>query len=232
MILKPKLITKIEPGHWASKGLVGSWIFNEGGGDLAFDSSGNGNHGTLVADTHSVPGRDGPVLDFDGSGDQISLANSSSLNFGADTDFTFIAMIKTTVLSNKYIISSGKGTGGIGWWAVWIDNNVVVAFIDDGSNIVLTAGTITVDDSVWHHVAVSYNRDGLCSIYVDGVFDNGGSIVTVGDIDNNEIYLIGNRTTHYLAGQISHVLIYNRALSASEISSLYLDPYQMFKRNL
>jgi hypothetical protein len=40
---------------------------------------------------------------------------------------------------------------------------------------------------------------------------------------------LGDSTPGYTAVQISNVLVFNRALSASEIASLYRDPYQIFR---
>lgn len=38
------------------EGLVGYWKFNEGSGDIAYDSSGNGNHGTIYGNPQWVEG--------------------------------------------------------------------------------------------------------------------------------------------------------------------------------
>ena len=69
-------------------GLVGYWNFDESSGNIAYDLSGNGNHGTLnnmnAADW--VTGRSGHALDFADTGDYVEIPYSTDLNF--DGDFT------------------------------------------------------------------------------------------------------------------------------------------------
>jgi hypothetical protein len=59
-----------------TKGLVGQWLFDEGKGPTAFDSSGKGNHGTLNSGVKWVRGVSGSALGFDGSTGFVSLGVS------------------------------------------------------------------------------------------------------------------------------------------------------------
>ncbi|MBU3957500.1 MAG: hypothetical protein KKB25_00310, partial [Nanoarchaeota archaeon] len=52
-------------------GLVGSWSFNEGGGTIANDGSGNGNVGTLTNGPTWTAGKFGGALQFDGVNDYV-----------------------------------------------------------------------------------------------------------------------------------------------------------------
>lgn len=82
-ITKPKPGVRLNPFHPLSKGLVGCWLFNEGAGGTVRDISGNNNHGTL---NNMDPAADwvgtihGSGLAFDGSDDNITIANSAILN--------------------------------------------------------------------------------------------------------------------------------------------------------
>jgi len=44
---KPMYGVLLNPYHPLARGLVGCWLFNEGGGNSVFDLSGYGNHGML-----------------------------------------------------------------------------------------------------------------------------------------------------------------------------------------
>ena len=57
-------------------GLVGWWKFDETSGTVAYDSSGNGNHGTLTNGPTWTDGKIGGAINFDGINDYINLANN------------------------------------------------------------------------------------------------------------------------------------------------------------
>jgi hypothetical protein len=59
--------------------VAGLWLFDEGDGDVAEDSSGNGNHGTIVGNADWVDGKFGSALEFDGSS-HVSVNDSESLD--------------------------------------------------------------------------------------------------------------------------------------------------------
>lgn len=233
MILKPKWLTKIEPGHWASKGLVGSWIFNEGGGDLAYDASGNGNHGTLVGDTHSVPGRDGPALDFDQTGDYVQKQNANIL--ASMTSVSCVVWFNTDFSSLQTLLEYGATSGltsGV-WFGVGASQGGetrVYFYLDNVSNFVGNIQPPSFNDG-WHQLAATYDG-ATVRYYLDGIegdSDPGSGVITPSGTD---ISIGATGGTLLFSGQIGSGLIYNRALIGREIYSLYLNPYQMFKRNL
>jgi len=74
------VLVEVEP---RKDGLVGSWNFNEGGGNKANDGSGNNNDGTLLP-AGSEPiwanGKFGKGLQFDGDNDYVDAGNGASLD--------------------------------------------------------------------------------------------------------------------------------------------------------
>ncbi|HQI26568.1 MAG TPA: hypothetical protein PLT20_00675, partial [Sedimentisphaerales bacterium] len=66
--------------------LVGHWTLNEGGGTVVADSSGKGNHGTIVNKPTWIAGVFGKALEFHGlgaaggGGDYINCGSDPSLN--------------------------------------------------------------------------------------------------------------------------------------------------------
>ena len=51
--------------------IIGMWLFDEGEGDVALDSSGNGNNGKLMNDPKWVEGKFGKALSCDGVDDYV-----------------------------------------------------------------------------------------------------------------------------------------------------------------
>ena len=68
------------PEDTMTRGLVGYWKFDEGGGTTAYDASGNGNDGTLTNGPKWTQGKEGGALAFDGRNDYVNAGNGASLN--------------------------------------------------------------------------------------------------------------------------------------------------------
>jgi len=61
--------------------LVGEWRFDGGFGTTAYDSSGNGNHGSFGGNPQwTFAGKQGKALVFDGSGDYVDAGDDTSLD--------------------------------------------------------------------------------------------------------------------------------------------------------
>ncbi|HSV98843.1 MAG TPA: hypothetical protein VLI39_01625 [Sedimentisphaerales bacterium] len=62
------------------EGLIAHWAFDEESGNVAVDSSGNGNDGAIRGNPQWATGMVGGALDFDGNGDFIDCGNSPIFN--------------------------------------------------------------------------------------------------------------------------------------------------------
>ena len=232
-LIKPRLGTPLYKGHRLAKGLVGCWLMNEGGGEEIYDLSGNGNHGTLVADTHWVSCKYGPCLDFDGTGDYVNIPYDSSLD--NPDGFTLMAWAKSDILGSSYsdvgfVMDIGNLRGsGIGIFLNSSTDKIeVYAHDNTASDASVADNTLDTD---WHFYAGTWDNSTLL-LYVDGVKQSDESSPSSGTIDNNPLR-IGSQSKsadRYWLGLIDNVKIYNRALSPSEIQQHYCDPFAMFRR--
>ena len=109
----------------ADPDLVGWWMFDESSGDTAYDSSDNGNDGTLNGDPQWAAGYFNGALEFDGTGDYVEVLQV------VQYDFTLMAWIKTD--------TPGLASLGDPAWAgsglIWSDvpgggNDFIVAVVD------------------------------------------------------------------------------------------------------
>ena len=139
--------------------LIGWWKFDEGQGNIAFDSSGYGNDGILGGDPQWVGGVIGGALEFDEDGDYVSIDSIAPMM--TSNNFSCSAWIKTdTEVDDHVVFGSNSGSShnflfGVNNGNVWTDDDTDAEFPPKVAN------------NKWH--MITYVREGLTSwIYVDG----------------------------------------------------------------
>jgi len=228
LLCGPMFFTLIPLGD-AQGGLVGYWNFDESSGTIAYDSSGNNNHGTLNNGPIWVDGKFEKALSFDGVDDYVQISQSSSL------DVTSQVTVEAWVYPRAYVDSNG-------------DNSHIVSrcAIDGGAIYVLqnysptsTKAGYAVNPLPYHHASsadlplyawtyLAMTYDGAdVKLYVNGQFDS--SYAQSGSIETTSNWLAigckptgpygGTGTYAYFNGMIDEVRIYNRALSQQEIQT-------------
>jgi hypothetical protein len=227
-LMKPPFGARLKLDHPLARGLVSAWLFNEGSGNKAYDSSGQGNHGTLtgmndppVATSGWNSGPHGGGLAFDGTDDYIPLGNIPATL----SNCTIIATINPT-LSKIFFITSCGPSGTTSGLEFRVETTGALRFVKaNAADIGLgTAGAVA--NGQFSHVAGTYDTAGNYKYYANGV--PAGSGTNLQTITNPNVFLAVN-TGEYSLGSISSVFIYNRALSAEEIAYLYAQPYCMFE---
>ena len=212
----------------AHAGLIAHYTFNETSGTTAADSSGSGNTGTLtnMSGTEWTTGKVGGALDFDGTNDYVSIVENGSLN--PTSAFTISAWVKTTG-NAQFVVNKMKHNSGVGSddvYAMRIQTNVVAVQVSDGSSSIWVPGSIVVNDGQWHHLTYVFDKP-TSYLYVDGVYDSGGTYPTMNSNVHNtsEGFFIGGANDngvmdHFFTGTMDDVRIYDNALSAGEVSAL------------
>ena len=214
MILKPPKGAMLNRGHPLARGLVYCGLFNEGGGNIVNDLSGNGNKGSLIADTHFVSGKFGPCLSFDGTEDSVSLKKSILLSYHIPR--TISIWFSATALGGVLL-------GGVSpQYYPYIDATRV--YIRSGGAVSILHEGITLNQ--WHNLIITGPGSNIGPLlYIDGKLIGQFSVDAQPNITHIGAFSIG---TSSFNGLIDNVQIYNRALTATEVLSLYRDPFQMF----
>ncbi len=183
-------------------GPVAWWKFDETSGTTASDSSGNNYTGTLVNGPVWTTGKIGNALSFDGVNDYVS-ANIPSLS-----SITISAWVRTPIPGSTLRIIDANWTVPL----LRFDNSSV-QFI---GNVFLTSNTTFLANQ-WYHLVAVGDANGH-KLYVNGSLDNSNS--TAYTASNGNPILIGG-SLDLFNGLIDDVRVYNRALSQSEIQTLY-----------
>jgi hypothetical protein len=190
----------------------------------ANDSSGGGRNGTLNNSPAFVTGKIGQAVDLNGSNQYVSLPSGSLSSL---SNFSVAAWVKLDTTSAwRRIFDFGTGTSVYMFLAP--TNGSVVRFAittGGGSAEQRIDGTAALPTGTWKHVAVTKNGNtGI--LYVDGAQVGQNTNLTLGpnslgSTNNNWIGRSQYSADPYLDGQVDDFRIYNRALSASEVSALF-----------
>jgi hypothetical protein len=213
-------------------GLVAHWTFDEPSGvATAVDSAGS--HGGKISSPDNMPGKLGKIgtaFSFGGN-DHVATSMPGLHNTG----MTWSAWIKTTQGSGAIMANVNRG------WT----KGAKCLFVDRGklkldAHSVSTLGTnVVVNDGKWHNVALSVGDGNRANktfrLYVDGVermkktnwhffkFDGRSLKMRIGDCRGK-----GGG----FKGEIDDVRIYNRALTAEEVTIVSKGSDATYKRML
>ena len=204
--------------------IVAAWTFDADEGDTIIDVSGNANHGTLIGNSALVEGKFGEALEFDGGTTYIDVPFADSLNLLNESSFTIATWFVSYEIPgvNKLILQQldANGTGRT-WIYVTGDTGGEIASFLGGSRV--SSGFI-IEDGDWYHVAVVVTEKGATDsvqIYVNGKPE--GDLIAVAMESCEGAFHIGchkNPVGNAWNGVIDELVIFNKALSQSEINDL------------
>ena len=112
---------------------MGIWLFDEGKGDEAKDSSGNGNLGKINGATWDK-GKFGKALSFDGTDDWVEVPHSATVGFPAGTSFSITVHFKGTKIGGSLVGKNYEDTSqATPWYLLWDDGsrNQVTMYLRD-----------------------------------------------------------------------------------------------------
>ena len=223
-------VTPVGP---ASDALVSHWTFD--GKDVSeatvTDRGPNGYNGTMESGVSSTLGFLGQALNFPGN-KKVSIGTATILNEGSPLTVSAWLYLNGYSLSSNSVwptflgLKSSSGSpfsfsflrGSSGYRGIFVGNS---------SYFYRTSGDISAQlIGRWRQATITYNGSGFSSsanwqIYLDGVLQ---SITTASSWNSgtNNNYIGGDtHSDDHWSGKIDDVRIYNRVLTASEISDLY-----------
>jgi hypothetical protein len=214
---------------WAqTPGLVAAYAFNELSGGGAADSSGTGNHGTLLNGATFALGRAGNAVNLDGVNDYVNIGNPASLQINGS--LTISAWINSSAYPvDDAAVVSKRGNSAAGYQ---LDTTVDRGSRTIGFKLTGTAGvkmnrygSTALLPNQWYHIAGVYNGAAqTMNVYLNGQLNNGVLVgaVTATQQNSGLGVVIGRKsgdTGFAFAGKIDDVRIYNRALSQAEIQA-------------
>ncbi len=199
-------------------GLVSWWRAESN----ALDQAGT-NNGTVLNGASFAPGKVGQAFSFDGVNAVVQVPSSPTLSFASDSPMTVeLWAYRTGGASSMHLI--GKRN-------VCDLNNAEINYqmgfnVLSGEGLFFGAGTgneafsgLDLPMNAWTHLAGTFDGMSFC-LYVNGVL-RATNTGTLGPPNTSALLIAGSADCEKFAGLIDEVSIYNRALTAVEVQSIY-----------
>lgn len=196
--------------------ICGLWHLDEKSGNVARDSSRNGNHGTMAGDLPAGGLIDGSFY-FDWLDNEVTIPASPSL-WSPDTLTVemFVYMEHTpswfqmcpVVNTGSFYLLTGQ------WFMTDFEFFVIIGGVEDPH---LLWTYLWLDR--WYHVAATYDKDAGTDnlrLYIDGKLEDAKTRVGSVDAPTGD-FILGFLNWTYWWGRIDHLVYYNRALDEAEI---------------
>ena len=198
-----------------------------GTGTTWSDLSRGGNNGSLINGPTFNSANGGNIV-FDGSNDYISTNTNSSLTQAGNTQFTVDVWVKKSASNKDMLLGPWDNSNRKGWFVQWFTDGNLYFGITNGA---FNYNYVSVSwQNQWFNLTGVFDgslltNQNIGKIYVNNILQNttnSGNMLTSVPAGLVEVS-IGRLTNYssYATGNIAMVKIYNRALSASEISQNY-----------
>ena len=188
-----------------------------GGKDIN-DYSGQANHGTNNGASYGTTGIIGNALEFDGT-DYVNAGNNAVLT---PSNISISAWVKASTLDNWNGIITNKPNANYGINLQMGTSNRVSALVGNGSSCTYVSTTWAPVVNTWYHIVITHNSsDNNNILYVNGNKEN--EVTKALAYSTPVDTIIGRFYTGSLPfkGLIDEIRIYNRVLSADEVTDLY-----------
>lgn len=227
-------------GGIAPEDIAAVWLFEEGKGDVAKDTEGQGIDATLVNGASWEPGLRGMAVRFDGVDDGIKVPDSKFINTGGPfPNRTVMALFKCDDVSitdrKQTIYEEGGRTRGFVIYVydgqVWVGGWNRAEYKWNGEWL-----STPIESNQWYYVAFVL-RNGAGAVEPDrfemwlngrlvakasgGQLYGHGDDTGIGYVNQNTVFHDddGSGTNiHHFAGLIDELRVYNAALTADDMS--------------
>jgi len=206
---------------------VAFWAFDESSGTSAADSSGNGHTGTVTGGTWTTASKAGThALSLTGAG--YSQATGAVVNTAAS--FTAACWVKLNNTSGYQTFMSIDGTNVSAFYLQYNAGNSRISFNRLASDSVSAASTLAAASAApatatWYHVVGVYDATAhTIALYINGTLQQSVSFTSAWQGTGSTVVGRGKfsgSSVDFVNGIVDNARLYNTALTAAQISTLY-----------
>jgi len=192
---------------------VGMWLLDDGEGDIAKDSSGNGNDGALIEGPEWVDGKFGKALKFDGVGSYVDILNSESLN---GDSFTLCLWAQPNELRVQGLVDKTPAPQ----WRLFMNSPAGNVEFDGIPGEIGNITTPATSVGEWSHIVATYDSGTeTAKIYFNGAFIQEAANVDMNVTSPANINIASPEATRF-NGIIDEVAVFNVALEEDDIADI------------
>ncbi|HDY65917.1 MAG TPA: hypothetical protein ENH84_06775 [Phycisphaerae bacterium] len=217
------------------EGLVAYYPFDAGTGTVAHDRSGNGNNGKIIGGAKWVKGKYGTALKFNGTDSYVDCEKKDDWKLGSKG--TVMVWAKPEPAQGGLVTwGAGGGTSGIRLLLMvntYYGGRKSALFMGDGSTYRGVGGFGSLLHPEWTHLAYTFDGKNV-SLYKDGILMKTVSQPLQPKVDGASLWL-GRGLAYgklFFSGMLDDVRIYNRKLSAKEITKYYKKHGKNYQKDL
>jgi hypothetical protein len=199
--------------------LVAYYKFNEGSGTTAHDSSGNGNDGALSGGPTWVTGIEGSGLSFTAAS-TMQVPAAADLSGMAAVTVTAWIKLAITDISETFVSDRADAPNYYAYNFSVAANNTIEFEATGPSTWGGSGGSTAFTAGTWYFVAGVY--DGVqVQVFVNGVAEGYTNPMSGNLVQATDPLEIGFNS---FQGTLDEIRIYKRALSGTELMTLYANP--------
>ena len=223
--------------------LIAHWKMNDDAADaIVADATGNGHTGTFydentpatITSDHSVTGKVNDALDFDGTNDYITAADSDDFTY-IGAPFSVAAWINIGVGGAAEFEIISKYQTGQAEWALYLSGDALYFVFWDNTNggnsgrIDTADYSLYEDSGIWLFVVATYDGTGSgtgIKLYLDGVqcddsAESNGSYTAMENTTSSLYMGMRHDSPNKVTGQIDNVMLFDTELTQAQINTLY-----------
>lgn len=216
-----------------TNGLIAAYNFNTGKpyDKIAPKANATSNISTFMNDHY---GNTGMAHTFNNGGAttySVNCSNASKFNVTSGLTISAWVYLNNTS-SERAIVAKWSGSQTQDQFILMTNSSNKVLFAvgtpSVSANGITSNGTLS--SNTWHHVVATWDNTGAHKIYINGALDKTSTLTNFTTINTSTALplYIGksgdNMAPRLMNGSVDDILLYNRALSLSEIQQIYNEP--------
>lgn len=214
------LIANISLAEIDEADIVGMWLFEEGNGETAVDSSLNGNDAIFNGGPNWDTGKFGGGISFDGTDDYLSAEDSDSLDVVGEA-ITLLAWVDSDGWNAGWCHIIRKTPENPRYYILGVHDTALafVFLMTDVQQFADIQGVNPMPTGEWLHLAMTYNGEEI-AIYADGEVEM--AVPASGEIaaSDGELRIGRGAPGGYFTGTMDEIAILRVALSQDEIKEI------------
>lgn len=210
------LMEKNKTKNPATRHLIGYWKMDEGEGTVITDYARN-RHLRMTGENWYL-NNENKAITLDGTS-HLDIPTADVSPLAADNCAVELWMRADKQKGETQLLQAGEVE-------LWMNTNGVLQ-LTSGDNT-FAAGTASLQDKAWHHVALNILRNGNAAVYVDGERTMATSVTGIGTTASDRMIIGARRTLNedgtyeydrQLIGNIDEIRLWNATLSADILKS-------------